>query len=123
MTRDLLQSCDLVLYVQDITEAGSQKVKFNIDKPVVYVANKCDLVREPKNAGTQKLENILISAKDNEGFDLLVQEILERLSVADFDVTKPAAFTQRQRELLLAIVETDQLSKQLIFDLLHSRNN
>ena len=125
MTRELLQSCDLVLYVQDITEVSSQRsdLRINIRKQVVYVTNKCDLVQEPKDTGTQEHKNILISAKDNEGIDLLVQEILERLGVADFDITKPAAFTQRQRELLMAIVETDQLSKQLISDLLHSRNN
>ncbi|MHC5123924.1 MAG: GTP-binding protein [Planctomycetota bacterium] len=122
MTQELLQSCDLVLYVQDGAEAGSQEseVRIDIDRPVIYVANKCDLVQEHKTAGTQEYKNILISAKDNEGIDSLVQEILTRLGVAGLDTTKPAAFTQRQRELLLAIVNSDETPKKALNELLCS---
>jgi tRNA modification GTPase len=125
MTRELLQSCDLVLYVQDGAEAGSPKseVRIDIDRPVIAVTNKCDLVQEPKTAGTQEYKNILISAKDNEGIDDLVQEILVRLNVDNFDITKPAAFTQRQRELLSAMINTDQSPKQILSEFLHSKDD
>jgi tRNA modification GTPase len=116
MTRDLLESCDLILYVRDVTEVGSQKseVRIDTDRPVIYVNNKCDLIQEHKN--------ISISAKDNEGIDLLVQEMIERLGVANFDATKPAAFTQRQRELLSAIVNKDQPPEKILSDLLYSKD-
>ncbi|MFZ9010667.1 MAG: hypothetical protein ACO20W_02115, partial [Anaerohalosphaeraceae bacterium] len=90
---------------------------------VIAVNNKCDLFKEPKTAGTQEYKNILISAKDNEGIDDLVQEILVRLNVDNFDITKPAAFTQRQRELLSAMINTDQSPKQILSEFLHSKDD
>ena len=121
ITHDLLESCDLILYVRDSTEVGSQKseARMETDRPVIYVNNKCDLVQEHKDAGTQELKSVSISAKDNEGIDSLVQEILEQLSVADFDADKPLTFTRRQRELLSAIINTDQQPEKMFSDLLY----
>ena len=121
MTRELLESCDLILYVQDVIEVGSRKseVRIDTDRPVIYVNNKCDLAQGHKNAGTQELKSVSISAKDNEGINLLVQEILEQLDVADFDSNKPVAFTQRQRDLLWVIINTDQQTEKILSDLLY----
>ncbi|MHC4771288.1 MAG: GTP-binding protein [Planctomycetota bacterium] len=125
MTRDLLESCDLILYVQDSTEVGSQKseIRIDTDRPVIYVNNKCDLVQEHMDAGTQGLKSVSISAKDNEGIDSLVQKIIERLGVGNFDVTKPAAFTQRQQDLLSAIINNDQPLEKTLSDLLYSKDS
>lgn len=125
MTQGLLESCDLVLYVQDSTEVSSQRsdIRINISQPVIDVTNKCDLIQEYKNAGTQEHKNILISAKDNKGIDSLVQEILKRLGVADFNITKPAAFTQRQRDLLSAIISKDPQPEKILSDLLDSKGS
>ena len=121
MTRDLLESCDLILYVQDSSEVGSQKseVRIDTDRLVIYVNNKCDLAQGHKNSGTQELKSVSISAKDNEGINLLVQEILEQLDVADFDINKSVAFTQRQRDLLWVIINTDQQTEKILSDLLY----
>ena len=121
MTRDLLESCDLILYVQDSTEVESQKseARIDTDRPVIYVNNKCDLAQGHNNARTQELKSVSISAKDNEGVNLLVQEILERLDVTDFGADKPVTFTQRQRELLSAIINTDQQPEKMFSDLLY----
>ena len=125
MTRDLLESCDLILYVQDSTEVGSQKseIRIDTDRPVIDVNNKCDLVQEHMDAGTQGLKSVSISAKDNEGIDSLVQKIIERLGVGNFDVTKPAAFTQRQQDLLSAIINNDQPLEKTLSDLLYSKDS
>ena len=119
MTRDLLESCDLILYVQDVTQqvVGSRQWA---EAPTIYVNNKCDLVQGCKNVGTQGHKNISISAKDNEGIDGVVQEMIERLGVADFDATKPATFTQRQRDLLLGIINTDHHFEKILSELLCS---
>ena len=125
ITRDLLESCDLILYVQDSKEVGSQKseVRIETDRPVIYVNNKCDLAQGHKNSGVQELKSVSISAKDNEGINLLVQEILERLDIAGFDINKPSAFTQRQRGLLSAITNTDQRPEKILSDLLYSKGH
>jgi len=123
ITKNLLDSCDLILYVQDVTEARSQKseTRTDINQPVIYVNNKCDLV-PPLETQNPKLKTVSVSAKSNKGIDLLVQEIIERLGVAEFDFTKPAAFTQRQRELLLAVVNTEQQPEKTLSDLLYSKD-
>ncbi|MBC8377675.1 MAG: hypothetical protein H8E62_00725 [Planctomycetes bacterium] len=66
---------------------------------------------------------VSISAKDNEGIDLLVREMIERLGVAFFDAAKPAAFTERQRELLLSVLNADQPPEKMLSDLLCSENS
>lgn len=125
MTRGLLDSCDLVLYVQDITEVRSQKSEIRVDtkQPIIYVCNKCDLIQEHKNTRIQEHMPVSISAKDNEGIDLLVREMIERLGVAFFDAAKPAAFTERQRELLLSVLNADQPPEKMLSDLLCSENS
>jgi tRNA U34 5-carboxymethylaminomethyl modifying GTPase MnmE/TrmE len=124
-TKELLASCDLILYVQDVTTVTSDQLpvsSFCANTPIIYVNNKCDLVQGYKDIETRKLKNISISAKGNEGIDLLVQEILKRLGIANFDIAKSAAFTQRQRELLLAIFETKRLPKEALSELLYSKD-
>jgi len=117
MTRDLLKSCDLVLFVQDVT----QQAEGAAHVPVIYVNNKCDLIQEHKNTRTREPKSFSISAKDNNGIDLLVQGIIEQLGVVDFDAAEPAAFTQRQRNLLSAIINTNQSPEEILSDLLGLR--
>ena len=125
VTRELLDSCDLVLHVQDITEVRSPEPERGIDtgQPVITINNKCDLIQGHKNVGTQEHKFVSISAKDNEGIDLLVQQILERLGVADFDADKPAAFTRRQRDLLLSILDVTRQPEKVLRELLYSKSN
>ena len=121
ITKKLLESCDLILYVQDVTTVirdPSSVIRTGVR--VIYIDNKCDLVQELKNTGTQEYQFIPISAKHNEGIEGLVRELLHRLRVANFDATKPVAFTQRQRNLLLSIIKKDQSPKKTLSSLLHS---
>jgi tRNA modification GTPase len=119
ITRGLLESCDLVLYVQDATEVGSQnsEVRIDTDRPVITINNKCDLIEEH---GKPENQAVFISAKDNEGIDRLVQEIIERLGVTDFDAVKPAPFTPRQQDLLSAMIDTDLSLEKMLTELLCS---
>ncbi|MHC5154864.1 MAG: GTPase [Planctomycetota bacterium] len=125
ITRELLESCDLVLYVRDITQQAigdRQWAEDTIQAPVIYVNNKCDLAQEPGNAGIQEREHLSVSAKDNKGIDVLAREVLDRLGVVDFDVTNPAAFTERQCSLLLAIINAGQQPEKILSDLLYSKD-
>lgn len=114
MTRKLLELCDLVLYVQDVTQqvAGSRQWT---ETPVIYVNNKCDLLKSQSST----FSPLSISARSNEGIDPLVQEILKRLGVVSFDVTKPVVFTTRQQHLLADLISADQPPQKLLSDLLY----
>jgi len=127
ITNKLLDSCDLVLYVQDIL-ADSQPPAISVGRaPIVSVYNKSDLVgeytaskvkpRDPDNRA------VSISARNNIGIDLLSREILDVLEVCDFDTNRPVAFTQRQRTLLSAIIDTDPLSEDQLSNLLFSASD
>ena len=102
ITKELLESSDLVLYVQDVIEVRSQKseVRINLACPVIYIGNKCDLLKSQASS----LKSIDISAKHNEGIDLLVEQIIQALGVSRFDLAAPVVFTTRQRRLFDAIL-------------------
>ncbi|OQY06961.1 MAG: hypothetical protein B6I25_02745 [Planctomycetales bacterium 4572_13] len=119
-TQALLESCDLILFVQDITEVRSREsgIRSPSDTPIIEVHNKYDLL----NARDSGLTSLTISAKNNEGIDLLVQKIIEQLGIADFNMANPAVFTQRQRDLLLAIINSNQPPKKRLFKLLCSKD-
>jgi tRNA modification GTPase len=124
VTNKLLDSCDLILYVQDILADSRQPAAGNGRAPIVSVYNKSDLVQE---CMTPKLKphapgsgTISISAKNNDGIDLLSREVLDVLEVCDFDINRPVAFTQRQRTLLSAIIDTDHISEERLSNLLFS---
>jgi tRNA modification GTPase len=102
ITKELLESSDLVLYVQDVIEARSQKseVRINLACPVIYIGNKCDLLKSQASS----LKSIDISAKENQGMDLLAEAIMKILGVSRFDFAAPVVFTTRQRLLFDAIL-------------------
>jgi tRNA modification GTPase len=125
VTKELLESCDLALYVISVT-SHQLSVIGHYAAPVVCVYNKCDLLQEHKNLGTQELkhsEKILVSAKHNVGIDLLAQEIIKLLGVSDFDPAAPVIFTTRQRQLLAAIITEPGTAKENLKRLLCSGND
>ena len=123
-TNKLLDSCDLILYVRDIS-ANNQPSATGIGRaPIVSVYNKSDLVQKgmtpqfkPHTPGSG---TVSISAKDNDGIDLLSREILDVLEVCDFEIDRPIAFTQRQHTLLSEITDTDPISEEQLSNLLFS---
>ena len=148
ITKELLEACDLVLYVRDVTEqAGGDGVctqtpspfrgrppwqgESFFRSPVIEVYNKCDLLKHPASSsfaeatedmGIQGHKGVFVSAARNEGVDLLAGEIVERLGVADFDAAGPAAFTPRQRDLLSAVVNADLPPEEMLSELLYSED-
>ena len=130
MTKELLESCDLVLLVHDVTQeiardnatTPSPLLPMNRDSqgesfgetPVVSVYNKCDLSQEYKNTGIQAYRGMCISAKENRGVDLLTEEILTVLGISDFDIVSPVAFTQRQRQLLSEMFTAPESAKDIL---------
>jgi len=125
LTKELLESCDLVLYVVSAL-SPQPSVLSHYTAPVVCVYNKCDLLQEHKNLGTHEPKNsegILVSAKHNMGIDPLAQETIKRLGVSDFDTAAPVAFTSRQQELLSAIMTEPDTAKEGLKRLLCSGND
>lgn len=99
ITKELLASCDLVVYVQDITTADSQS-EIDSDKPVVTVYNKSDLAQTLRGSGAQELKSVTISAQDNTGIDALIEAILTALQINEISLEDPVVFTSRQQEIL-----------------------
>ena len=78
-SKNALQKARIVLFLySETTERGFLKEKFEqltTDKKVVWVKNKADLSDK-----TVEKEDLLISAKNNEGIDLLEQRLFELAS-------------------------------------------
>jgi tRNA modification GTPase len=112
ITKELLESCDVVLYVRDVTTVlrPQQSDLSQFAVPIIYVANKCDFLK-PQGSS---LKSVCISAKENQGVDALAEEIINMLGVSVFDSTAPIAFTQRQQQLLSAIIETPSATKEVL---------
>ncbi len=109
ITKNLLDSCDMIVYVQDVT-AVEPELTIKMDKPVIVVYNKSDLVQEHKNPGTQELKSkvsglksVHISAKDNIGIDALIEALLSGLRVKELPIGEPFVFTSRQRAIVEAL--------------------
>ena len=118
VTRELLDSCDLVLYVISVLSPQSS-VLSDYSNPVVCVCNKCDLVQELTDSGTQELKGVLVSALQREGIDGLTREITAVLGVNEFDIERPIVFTPRQQELLVEIINSPDTSKELLTALIN----
>ena len=124
MTKELLESCDVVLFVRDAAAVisstttpsplrgtpPSQGESFR-EPPVICVCNKCDLLPEYPNTQTQNDRGICLSAAKNQGIDRLSDEIVKVLGVSGFGVTSPVVFTVRQRQLLTEILYTPAAAK------------
>ena len=102
MTGQLLASCDLVLYVRDITQPPT--APYPIDKPVIHVANKCDLIGKSPAGGSGD-PHVTISAKDMIGLDLLTHRIIDTLQVEGIRPGDPIVFTSRQSALLETLLQ------------------
>jgi tRNA modification GTPase len=66
---------------------------------ILRVATKCDVHAAFGGA------DAAVAALTGEGLDVLSQRILQALDLADFDAAVPAAFTQRQADLLARAAE------------------
>ncbi len=110
ITKDLLESCDLIVYLQDATSADS-RFEIESDKPVIYVVNKCDLVPDLKPQASSP-KPIGISAQNNTGIDELVEAILNVLRVGDIVPGEAVAFTTRQGEILTQLSRCQIVEEQ-----------
>jgi tRNA modification GTPase len=120
-TKDLLQTCDLILHVTDCSLQNTGR-SIQLDRPVVEVLNKCDLVEEYRNTGMQESNGVCISAAEGIGIEALIGTILTRLQVVDYPVAEPVIFSSRQRTILSDLAECDnsvcisRLLEQLLSD-------
>ncbi|MCD6176047.1 MAG: GTP-binding protein [Planctomycetes bacterium] len=124
ITNELLESCDLILYVRDISADSYWPAVDSTHTPVLSVYNKCDLLQKCGKPAASEHQfqasdsrTISISAKNNIGIDLLSRSILDILDVCDFDMNRPVAFTQRQCAILSAITKTDSIPEELLSNL------
>ena len=86
------EDADLVLLLA--THAEAAVPAWLGAKGVLRVWAKCDVHRPNDWA------DVAVSARNGEGLEQLRQAVVAALGLADFDVTRPAAFTPRQRDLL-----------------------
>jgi len=102
--RELVRDADIVLFVTDGT--SEQCVKIESDAPVIAVLNKSDLAAGSmdQRADDRFAETVRISAKTGEGIESLNAAILLALGTVDFCFSAPVCFTQRQKDILDAIV-------------------
>ncbi|MEJ5260130.1 MAG: GTPase [Anaerohalosphaeraceae bacterium] len=104
-TRELLKGCDLILYVLDTTAPlWTQQLPTSGPVPTLTVLNKYDLskILPPDNRNA-----VAVSALQGTNMETLCERILQILHVDSFDPTRPAAFTDRQIQLLQKIVSAD----------------
>lgn len=130
-TVELLEGCDLVLLVLDGSRAAAEYkgsgVAPAIDgRKVVAILNKSDLGAElnPEELELDFDGWVRISAREDCGIDELIDEIRTVLGIADFDVTQPICFTDRQRRLLsdLGQAKDKRQAKSLITELCGPEN-
>jgi len=118
--RELVRDADVVLFVTDGT--SGRPVEIESDAPVIAVLNKSDLAAgfEARQVGGRFAEVVKINARTGEGIEDLNGAILRALGAADFCLSGPACFTQRQEEIVKQITEALQaeVMKDLIRQLL-----
>jgi tRNA modification GTPase len=115
IARELIESCDLVLYVQDVT-VNRIDIERATDKPVVYVYNKCDLLPDFK-CSDSNINSVFVSAKKGTGIELLAGMIRQALGANSIDVHIPVVFTERQRRILSKITTSKRRPTKLLSDL------
>jgi len=104
-TRELLNRCDLILYVLDTAAPlWTRQLPTSGLIPTLTVLNKYDLSKifSPNNRNA-----VAISALHGTNMETLCERILQILQVDTFDPTRPAAFTDWQIQLLQKIVSAD----------------
>jgi tRNA modification GTPase len=95
----LLKTADLVLLVLDNGKTNQSKELRN--RKTLVVLNKSDLGIKADEA--EFADSVKISAKTGDGVDILIEKILRKLAVTDFDMQKTVCFTARQSELISQI--------------------
>ncbi len=104
-TRELLNRCDLILYVLDTSRPlWTGELPTAGPVPMLTVLNKYDL---SKIFPTNNRNAVAVSALQGTNMETLCERILQILQVDSFDPTRPAAFTDRQIQLLQKIVSAD----------------
>jgi len=127
-TIDILNNCDLVLFVLD----GSKKIENQEVKPkegpfkgkkILVVFNKLDLGQKEdvRQLDIDFATSTSISAKTGDRIELLLKKIREVLGISGFCLNKPVCFTQRQLELLklLSNTKTRSLAEEILMQLLN----
>jgi len=103
-TRRQLQKADLVVLVMDASAEAPDRDPESFatrlpDKPLIVVLNKIDLLGE-KDRPTDP-PTTAVSALTGRGIDEVGEQILDRLGLSAFEAYQPAAFTERQAQILL----------------------
>jgi tRNA modification GTPase len=101
LTRKLLAECDGILYVQDAAAPVSITAHLPLDKPVISIFNKSDLL--DLGSAVRPLDAIYISAKTGRNIKAIESAITTCFGALDFDPTKPIVFTARQQQILKKI--------------------
>ncbi len=74
-TKRALEDADVIIYVR---EADKKREFLNVDKPVIYVLNKIDLIKGSL-AGVLKEDEIPVSALTGEGIDKLIDRLQKEI--------------------------------------------
>jgi tRNA modification GTPase len=112
----LLSSADLVILVLDSTRPACQFDKSLLSgRPTVTVCNKCDAARLDIPGAMH------VSASQGTNLSGLAEVVKAALGVERFDAARPAAFTQRQSDILLrlAAAPDEAAARRLITELLN----
>jgi len=97
LTLKLLAECDGILYVQDASSPVSISIPLPLDKPVISIFNKADLLIA---GSASDPEAIYICAKTGQCLKAVENTLAACFGVSDFDKKKPIVFTGRQQEIL-----------------------
>ncbi|HOQ05600.1 MAG TPA: GTP-binding protein [Anaerohalosphaeraceae bacterium] len=104
-TRERLTGCDLILYVLDTSvPLWTRQLPTSGLVPTLTVLNKYDLSKVfPSN----EQNAVAVSALHGTNIEQLYERILQILQIDSFDPARPAAFTDRQIQLLQKIVSAN----------------
>lgn len=105
--KEQMANCDLVLFVLDSsTPQWTRNLPTAGPIPTLLVLNKSDL----SGVSAEEQENTAaVSALQGTGIETLSEQILHILQVDSFDPTAPAAFTERQIQILQRIRSAEDL--------------
>lgn len=108
IAKEKIKNADIILAVFDAEKDNKEifsDIINNEENKVVYVANKIDKLTEEQCSCLKNSDDILISAKENKGIDILLSKILDTIK-NNFAVSSGAIITRtRYRELLQQTID------------------
>jgi tRNA modification GTPase len=124
-----INSCDYLLWVEDIRDPNHIKELKNtlsrinnLDMKVIVIKNKCDLVDKTPELYYETYPTILLSAKDNQGVDLLIDFLKKDNQEAELENDVFIARRRHIHALEKALEEIslaqEQININMSFDLL-----